>query len=38
VESSVEIKTPDRWGERPGVGVLLRGAGGNSFLDSCKLV
>src|SRR6266436_6248022 len=29
-----ERKTPDRWGERPGVGVLLRGAGGNSFLSS----
>src|SRR6266478_7627620 len=29
--SSEERKTPDRWGERPGVGVLLRGAGGNSF-------
>src|SRR5258708_34879706 len=29
--SSAERKTPDRWGERPGAGVLLRGAGGNSF-------
>src|SRR5207248_10716444 len=25
-------KSPGRWGERPGVGVLPRGAGGNSFL------
>jgi len=29
--AGAERKTPDRWGERPGVGVLLRGAGGNSF-------
>jgi hypothetical protein len=28
---SKERKTPDRWGERPGVGVLPRGAGGNSL-------
>src|SRR6266436_1430159 len=31
LEFSAKRRTPDRWGERPGVGVLLRGAGGNSF-------
>ncbi len=33
-KSRVQRETPDRWGERPGVGVLLRGAGGNSFLSN----
>src|SRR5260370_12406979 len=31
LDPQLKEKTPDRWGERPGVGVLLRGAGGNSF-------